>query len=222
MKKKEFVVFGLGRFGWSVATTLAESGCEVLVVDDNEEKINEIADIVTHAVKARITEGEMLKSLGIGNFDGAIIAMAEDLEASVMTTILVKELGVPYVLAKAQSDLHAKILKKVGADLIVFPEKEMGIHIANNLMMDNFFDAVELSSKYSMIEIDPLNEWSGHSLQELNLRSRYDINVICIKRNGELTITPNASEPIQKDDILMVIGNNIVLNELRQRKKKEQ
>lgn len=221
MKKKEFVVFGLGRFGWSVATTLAESGCEVLVVDDNEEKINEIADIVTHAVKARITEGEMLKSLGIGNFDGAIVAMAEDLEASVMTTILVKELGVPYVLAKAQSELHAKILKKVGADLIVFPEKEMGIHIANNLMMDNFFDAVELSSKYSMIEIDPLNEWCGHSLQELDLRNRYDINVICIKRNGDLTITPNATEPIQKDDILMVIGNNTVLNELRQRKKKE-
>ncbi|MGB4658541.1 MAG: TrkA family potassium uptake protein [Mobilitalea sp.] len=221
MRKKEFAVFGLGRFGWSVAITLAESGCEVLVVDDNEDKINEIADHVTHAVKAHIADVETLQTLGLSNFDGAIIAMGEDLEASVMTTILVKELGVPYILAKAQTDLQAKILKKVGADMVVFPEKETGIRIANNLIMGNFFDAVELSSTFSLMELDPLKEWNGHSLKDLNLRSRYKINVIGIKRNGELDIAPDADAPLTDDDSMIVIGNNETLNKLRLQKNKE-
>ena len=148
MAKKEFVVFGLGRFGTSVARTLAESGCEVLVVDDNEDKIHEIADYVTHAVCANVTDVDSLESLGISNFDGAIVAIGQNLEASVMVTILAKEAGIPYVLAKAQNDLHAKVLKKVGADMVVFPEKETGIRIANNILMGNFFDAVELSSTF--------------------------------------------------------------------------
>ena len=165
MQNKEFVVFGLGRFGTSVAITLAESGCEVLVVDDNEDKINEIAPFVTHAVRAHITDGDTLRTLGIKNFDGAVVAIGEDLEASVMTTILVKELGIPYILAKAQSEIQAKILKKVGADMVVFPEKETGVRIANNLIMGNFFDAVELSSTFSLIECDPLKDWIGKSLK---------------------------------------------------------
>lgn len=221
MQKKEFVVFGLGRFGWSVATTLAESGCEVLVVDDNEDKIKDIADIVTYAVKADVTDSETLSTLGLSNFDGAVIAMGEDLESSVMATILVKELGIPYVLAKAQTDLHAKILKKVGADMIIFPEKETGIRIANNLLMGNFFDAVELSSTFSLMELEPLDEWDRHSLKDLNLRSRYKLNVIGLKRNGELNINPDADEPISKNDVLIVIGKNEILNKLRLLKNKE-
>ena len=215
MQKKEFVVFGLGRFGWSVATTLAESGCEVLVVDESEEKIREISEIVTHAVRARITDAEVLRSLGISNFDGAVIAMAEDLESSVLTTILVKELGVSYILAKAQSEIHAKILRKIGADMIVFPEKETGIRIANNLIMGNFFDAVELSSTFSMIELALPDEWHGKTLQTLDLRNHYQINVIGLKRNGEVNITPNATLPLHKDDMLFIIGKNETLNKLR-------
>ena len=214
MVKKEFVVFGLGRFGKSVATTLADSGCEVLVVDENEDKIQEIAPDVTYAVKADVTDADALAGLGISNFDGAIVAIGENLEASVMVTILVKELGVPYVLAKAQNEIHAKVLKKVGADLVVFPEKETGIRIANNLLMGNFFDAVELSSTFSMMELDILKDWPGHSLRELNLRAKYKINVIGLKRNNQLDINPDPDMPLAKGDVVVIIGRNEVLNKL--------
>lgn len=222
MQKKEFVVFGLGRFGKSVATALAESGCEVLVVDDSEDKIKDVADVVTYAIKADVTDADALATLGISNFDGAIVAIGENLEASVMVTILVKEMGIPYVLAKAQTELHAKVLRKVGADMVVFPEKETGIRIAHNLVSGNFFDAVELSSTYSLIDIDPLDEWDGHSLKELNLRARYKINVIGIKKNEILDINPDADIPLSKEDVLVVIGENEVLNKLSEiyRKKK--
>lgn len=212
--KKEFVVLGLGRFGKSVATTLAEGGCEVLVVDDNEDIINEMADKVTYAVKADATDTDTLKTLGIGNFDGAVIGMGENLEDSVMATILVKELGIPYVLTKAQNELHARILKKVGADMVVFPEKETGIRIANNLMRDNFFDAVELSSTCSMVDVEALDSWVGKSLRELNLRARLKINVIGIKKKDNLNINPGADEAIEKGDVLVIIGNNDVLDKL--------
>ena len=215
MGKKEFVVFGLGRFGKSVALTLAESGCEVLVVDDNEEKIHDIAEYVTYAVKADVTDAETLGTLGLRNFDGAIIAIGENLEASVLVTILVKELGIPYVLAKVQTDTQAKVLKKVGADMVVFPEKETGIRIANKLVHGNFFDAIELSSTFSMMELDALPEWWGKTLSELDLRARYDINVIGIKNKGTFNFNPTANEEIDRDDILVVIGRNETLNQLQ-------
>ncbi|MEG1741298.1 MAG: TrkA family potassium uptake protein [Acetivibrio sp.] len=215
MKNKEFVVFGLGRFGKSVAITLAESGCEVLVVDNNEDKIHDIADIVTYAVKADVTDAETLSTLGIGNFDGAVIAIGEHLEASVLGTILVKEMGIPFVLAKVQTETQAKVLMKVGADKVVFPEKETGIRIANKLIHGNFFDAVELSSTYSLMEINTKEEWIGHTLKELDLRKKYDINVIGIKNDGKLNINPLAEEVISKDDVLVVIGENEQLSRLQ-------
>lgn len=214
MQKKEFVVFGLGRFGRSVATTLAESGCEVLVVDNDEDKIQAMADIVTYAVKADVCDSEIIETLGISNFDGAIVAIGESLEASVMITILVKELGIPFVLAKAQTDIHAKVLKKVGADTVVFPEKETGIRIAHNLMMGNLFNAIELSSTTSMMEIDVPQSWVGQSITELNLRAKYKVNVIGIKHNSELNINFNPEEALRKEDILIVIGKNDTLNKL--------
>lgn len=214
MQKKEFVVFGLGRFGRSVATTLAESGCEVLVVDNDEDKIQDMADIVTYAVRADVCDSEMIETLGISNFDGAIVAIGENLEASVMITILVKELGIPFVLAKAQTDIHAKVLKKVGADTVVFPEKETGIRIAHNLMMGNLFNAIELSSTTSMMEIDVPDSWDGQSITELNLRAKYKVNVIGIKHKSDLNINPDPEEQLSKDDILIVIGKNDTLNKL--------
>lgn len=215
MKNKEFVVFGLGRFGKSVAITLAESGCEVLVVDNNEDKIREIADIVTYAVKADVTDAETLSSLGIGNFDGAVIAIGEHLEASVLGTILIKEMGIPFVLAKVQTETQAKVLMKVGADKVVFPEKETGIRIANKLIHGNFFDAVELSSTYSLMEINAKSEWDGHTLKELDLRKKYDINVIGIKNDGKLNINPLAEQILSGDDVLVVIGENEQLTKLQ-------
>lgn len=215
MAKKEFVVFGLGRFGTSIAKTLSDGGCQVMVVDDDEDKIHEIADSVTYAVKADVTDADALASLGISNYDGAIIAIGKNLEASVMVTILVKEMGVPYVLAKAQNELHGKVLKKVGADMVIFPEKESGIRIANNLMMGNFFDAVELSANFSMMDLDIPEDWIGHSLKELNLRARKKINVIAVKRKDHLNINPEVDEPLEKDDVLVVIGKNEILNKLK-------
>lgn len=214
MAKKEFVVFGLGRFGKSVALTLADSGCEVLVVDSDEDAIQEMADFVTYAVKADVTDIDVLSTLGISNFDGAIVGIGSDLEASVMVTILTKELGIPYVLAKAKTDLHAKILKKVGADAVVFPEKETGVRIAHNLLLGNFFDAVELSSTYSMMELDTPDEWDGKNMIELDLRAKYKINVIGIKRKNDLDINPAADKKLKKDDVLIVIGENEMLDKL--------
>lgn len=214
MSKKQFVVFGLGRFGNSVAITLAKSGCDVLVVDDNQDNINEVADYVTHAVKADVTDKEVLESLGIGNFDAAIVGIGQSLETSVMVTIIAKELGVPFVLAKALTDLHAKVLKKVGADMVVFPEKETGIRIAHNLIRANFFDTVELSSTYSLVEFEALKGWNGHTLSSLNLRAKYKINVIGIKRGDSLDINPEPDAIIQEGDILVFIGSNDTINKL--------
>lgn len=213
-KRKEFVVFGLGKFGTSVARALADNGCQVMAVDSDARLVEEIAENVTYAVCTDVTDADAIHSLGIRNFDGAIVAIGENLEASVLVTIISKELGIPYVLAKAQSELQAKVLKKVGADKIVFPEKETGIRIANNLVSDNFFDAIELSSKYSMMDLDVPEEWVGKSLRELNLRATKKINIIGIKQKEEFEITPDPDAPLGADDVLVIIGRNQTLSKL--------
>lgn len=214
MARKEFVVFGMGRFGSSVAKTLSENGCQVLAVDMDQSKIELIADAVTYAVCTDVTDVDAIHSLGISNFDGAVIAIGGSLEASVMVTILAKELGIPYILAKARNELHAKILKKVGADMVVFPEKETGIRIAHNLMEGNLFDAIELSTQYSMMDFSVPEDWIGKSLRELNLRAAKKINVIGLRRDGKLDITPEADMPLESDDVLIIIGKNHALSKL--------
>lgn len=212
--RKEFVVFGMGKFGLSVAKALADNGCQVMAVDSEQSKVEEIAESVTYAVCTDVTDAEAIHSLGIRNFDGAIVAIGENLEASVLVTIIAKEMGIAYVLAKAQSELQAKVLKKVGADKIIFPEKETGIRIAHNLVSGNFFDAIELSAKYSMMDLDLPNEWIGKTLRELNLRATKKINIIGIKRNGEFEITPDPDAPLQQGDVLVIIGKNQTLSKL--------
>lgn len=219
MEKKEYVVFGLGRFGNSIATALAEGGCNVLVVDQNYDKVQEMADVVTYAVQGDVTDSELLEGLGISNFDGAIVAIGENLEASVMVTILAKELGIPYVMAKAQNELHSKVLKKVGVDCVVFPEKDTGVRMAHKLIMGNSFNAIELSSKFSIMELDVPIEWDGHSLKELNIRVKHNINVIGIKRESELDINPSPGKKLLQGDTLVVIGDNDVLNRLKSKQK---
>lgn len=214
MDKKEFIVIGLGRFGMSMAKTLAQNDCEVLVLDHDEEKTKAMAEVVTCAVTGDVTDPEVLSGLGIRNFDGAIVAIGTDLEASIMATMLVKELGIRHILAKAQSEIHAKVLRKVGADMVVFPEKEMGIRYANNLIHGNFFDAVELSPDYSMMEINVRREWEGKSLKELNLRAKYKINVIGIKKEEGFDVSPDAEEALSQNYVLIAIGRNEVLNKL--------
>lgn len=218
MDKREFIVIGLGRFGTSMARTLAQNNCEVLVLDHDEEKTKAMADIVTCAVTGDVTDPEVLSGLGIRNFDGAIVAIGKDLEASIMAAMLLKEMGIRHVLAKAQSDIHAKVLRRVGADMVVFPEKEMGIRYANNLIHGNFFDAVELSPDYSMMELNMRREWVGKSLKELNLRAKYKVNVIGIKKEDGFDVSPDAEEVLGQNYILIAIGRNEILNKLAERR----
>ncbi len=214
MGKKEYIVIGLGQFGMSIAQTLMQNDCEVLVLDINEKRTRAIADSVTCAVTGNVMDAELLAGLGIRSFDGAVIAIGENMEASIMATMVVNELGVPHILAKAQSELHAKILRKVGADRVVLPEWEMGIRYANNMVHDNFFDAVELSPDISMMEINVRREWEGKSLKQLNMRAKYKINVIGIKSEDGFDVNPDPDEPLNANSKLVSIGRNEVLNKL--------
>ena len=168
---KQFVVIGLGRFGESVAKTLYSLGHDVLAIDMDEDSVQEISDSVTHAVQMDATDESALKTLGLRNFDVAVVTIGSNIQASVMITLLVKELGVKYIIAKGQSDLHAKVLYKIGADRVILPEKDMGIRVAHNIASSNILDYIELSEDYSILEIRALSIWVGKSLKELKLRS---------------------------------------------------
>ena len=214
MKEKSYAVIGLGQFGMSVAETLAESDCDVLAIDAREENIQEIADTVTYAVRADVREPEVLRALGVQNVDVAVIAVAENMEASIMATMQAKELGVPYVLAKAMNALHGKILEKIGADRVIYPEQSMGLRVARNLMSGGFLDVFELSTEFSMAEFPVPTEWIGKSLQELQLRESHDINIIAIKVGDDVEINLDPVKPLEADWHLMAIGKNKVLERL--------
>ncbi|WP_028830185.1 potassium channel family protein [Proteocatella sphenisci] len=209
-----YVVIGCGRFGSAVAKTLYSLGKEVLALDMSMDIIQNIADNVTQAVQVDATDETTLKSLGIRNYDVAIISVASDLEASIMATIIVKELGVPYVLCKAKNELQAKVLYKVGADRVVFPERDMGIRIAHNLVSKNVLEFVELDPKYSIMEILASDNWNGKSLLELNFRARYGINIVAIKRGMDVNISPESDDKVRSKDILVVIGEIKTINRL--------
>ena len=206
MVKKQYVVIGLGRFGSSVAKTLYELDNDVLAIDSDEAIIQEIADSVTHAVQLDATDEAALRSLGIRNFDVAVVTIGEHIQSSVMATLLVKELGVKYIIAKAQNDLHAKVLYKIGADRVVLPEKDMGIRVAHNLVSTTILDYIELSPDYSIVEIACPKEWHGKDLKELNLRARYGVNVMAVKSESEVNIAPGAEDVIKENDIIVAIG----------------
>lgn len=207
--KKQFVVIGLGRFGRSVATALSRAGNDVLGVDTSEVLVEDMAPFVTHAVQADATDEKALKALGISNFDVAVIAIGGDIQASIMVTMLCKEQGVPKVVVKAQSDIHAKVLERIGADRIVFPERDMGNKVALNLASENIIDFIEVSPDYSLMEVDTVKSWVGKTLTELKFRQLYNVNIIAIKNeSGEININPAAADKIETDDSLIVVGSN--------------
>lgn len=208
MSRKSFAVIGLGKFGHAVAVTLAHLNCEVMVVDIDEDKIADIADRVTYAMRADITEQGVLQKLGITNVDVVVIAIADNLEASIMSTIFAKEVGVPFVLVKAMSELHARILKKIGADKIVFPEAEMGARVARNLISGGFMDFFELSPKFSMVEMAIPYEWIGKSLIELNLRDKYGVNVVGVKEDDEVRVNIDPQIPLKEGWSMILVGEN--------------
>jgi trk system potassium uptake protein TrkA len=206
---KQFAIIGLGRFGSSIAKTLYQMGHDVLAIDNDPEEVQEISDYVTHAVQADATDEVTLNTLGIRNFDVAVITIGTDIQSSILITLLCKEMGVKYVLAKAQNELHAKVLYRIGADKVVFPERDMGSRVAHNLVSSNILDYIELAPDYSLVEVVPNPEWEGRNLRQLNIRAKYGVNVIAIKReNGKVNVAPQAEDVVQKNDILVVIGNN--------------
>lgn len=204
--KKEFVVIGLGRFGGSIVTELVHQGAEVMAIDKHPERVDEFAAIATQAVVADTTDESVLKSLGIRNFEHVIVAIGDDIQSSILTTLMLKEIGVQKITVKAQNDYHEKVLRKIGADHVVHPERDMGIRIANNMMSNNVLDYLELSDEHSIMEIKVNNQLEGHTIIGLDIRARYGINIVAIKRETDIIVSPQADEVIHEGDILIVIG----------------
>lgn len=189
-------------------------GHDVLAIDSDEEAVQSMAKDVTHVVQADATDEETLREVGIRNFDVVIVAIGDDIQASILVTVLLKELGVKHVITKAQTELHGKVLHKVGADKVVFPERDMGTRLALNLISSNILDNIQLSPDYSIVEVSTRKEWHGRTLRELNLRSRLGIYVLAIKRESELLVAPAAEDTVQVGDILIVVGRNTDVDQL--------
>lgn len=212
---KSYAVFGLGKYGLSVATELVNNGADVLAIDSDQNIVNSAAQEIPFCKCADVTDLEVLKQLGIANVDVVIVAMANNLESSVMSVMLCKELGVKTVLAKCSSEINKKVLSKVGADKVVFPEKESGIRLAKNLLSSGFVDVVELSNDVSIVELDVKPEWVDKTLVELNLRKKYSINVIAIRKANDLQIDVDPNLKLEKDMQLVIITNASKLSKIK-------
>jgi trk system potassium uptake protein TrkA len=206
--KKQFAVIGLGRFGGSVCRTLVELGHEVLAIDTDESKVSHFANIVTQAVQLDSTDEVALREIGIRNFNHVIVAIGDNIQASILTTLILKDLDLPFITVKAQSDYHEKVLSKIGATKVIHPERDMGVRIAHNLISDNVLDFIELSPDYSLVEIKASEKMIGKSLLQLNIRAKYGCNIMAVKSDDDLNISPRAEDIIQRNDILVVIGSN--------------
>mgnify|MGYP003292837801 CR=1 FL=1 len=213
--KKTYAVFGLGRYGIAVARELVSSGMEVIAVDADERIVNAAADELPICKCADVTDPDVIRQLGISNVDVVIIAMATNLEASVMAITLCKEIGVKTVIAKSANAMHQKILKRVGADTVVFPENESGIRLARNLLSSGFVDMVSLAKNVSMIEMNVRQEWVGKNLIQLNLRKKYSINVVAIHRDDAVSVDIDPNAPLKKEEKLIVIANTEKLSRLK-------
>ena len=218
--KKSYAIFGLGRYGIAVARELIRSGADVLAVDINEENVNDAIAEIPLCKCADVTDANVIDKLGIANFDVVIIAMASNLEASVMATTLCKEVGVKRVIVKCANEMHQKILNRIGADEVVFPENESGTRLAKNLLSGGFIDMVELSDEIAVLNIDVTDDWCGKTLAELNLRKKYSINIIAINHNGNISIDINPTIPLEKGmELVVVIGVNKIEKLLKGLKK---
>ena len=205
--KKTYAVFGLGRYGIAVARELVENGMEVIAVDVHQNIVNDAAAYLPVCKCADVTDAEVISRLGIGSIDTVIVCMAGNLEASVMAVTLCKEAGVKNVIAKCANEMHQKILRRVGADQVVFPENESGIRLAKNLLSSGFIDMISLSKDVSMVEINVKEEWIGKNLIELSLRRKYGFNIVAIKKGDRVNVDINPEQIIDADTSLIVIAN---------------
>jgi trk system potassium uptake protein TrkA len=208
MGLNQFVIIGLGRFGSSIGRELIKLGYEVLGVDRDEEKVQELSSVLTHVVVADATEEEVLRSIGARNFDCGVVAIGDDIQASILATILLKDLGVKKVVAKAVSDLHGRVLERVGVDRIVYPERDMGIRVAHQLVSPNLLDYIELSKKYTIAELAVPQCLSGKSLNDVNPRGRFGCSIVAINKPKGIIIAPVAKDILTTDDVMVVIGTN--------------
>lgn len=204
-----FLIVGLGRFGSALATELYHLGNDVVIIDDDEDKVQDLADSVTQAVTGNARDAEAIKAIGGKEFDCAVVACASDVGNSALITLNLKEMGIPKVVAKANGPIHRKVLEKIGADLVVVPEKEMAEKLAQNLSNNDVLNYIELSEEYSIVEIRLPASWAGKSIIELNIRAKYNLNVLAIRSEGEdLTIAPGIDYHFKKTDSLLVLGAN--------------
>jgi len=207
---KSYLVVGMGRFGSTVALRLQELGNEVLIIDENAEFIQRMADRVTYAVVGDARDEEVLRSLGVQNFECAIVAIGGDLAASILITLNLKSMGVPQVICKAPNDLYKRALEKVGADRVVIPEREMGIKLAQNLVSSSVLDYIELSRECGIAEIVTPPAWAGKTVRELNIRAKYGVNIIALRNGTSDSITVNLGPEyvLKADDVMVILGNN--------------
>lgn len=212
--KKQFIVVGLGRFGFNLTTTLIENGHEVLAVDRDNELVQDIAPYATHAVCADCTDEVVLQELGVSNFSHAVVAIGDDLQASIMTTLLLKELKVPHVIAKARDAKHGTVLKKIGADQIIYPERDMAVRLANQLSSSRLIDYIELSDEYNLVEMYAPTAMCGLSLAKLNIRARFGCTILAIKSAEGMNISPRAEDTINEGDILLLVGSDVDIHQL--------
>ena len=213
--KKTYAVFGLGRYGTAVARELVDNGMEVIAIDHDQKIVNDSSVYLPVCKCADVTDAEVISRLGIGNIDTVIVCMASNLEASVMAVTLCKEAGVNTVIVKCANEMHQKILLRVGADQVVFPENESGIRLAKNLLSSGFIDMISLSKDVSMVEIDVKNEWLGKNLIELNLRKKYGFNIVAIKKGDRVNVNVNPEQVLDTETTLIVIANTSKLGRLK-------
>ncbi|MGM8366229.1 potassium channel family protein [Virgibacillus sp. W0181] len=204
--KREYAVIGLGRFGGSICKELSVEGMPVLAIDNDPQKVNEYKNIASHAVIADSTDEAALKELGIKNIDHVIIAIGDNIQASILTTVILTDFGIKRITVKAQNDYHEKILNKIGADHVVHPERDMGKRIAHSLISSNILDYLELSDDHSIVEVKAGKKMVGKTLIDLDIRANYGCNVVAIKSNKDINVSPSADYSLKDDDILIVIG----------------
>ena len=207
--KREFAVIGLGRFGGSICEELSIEGMDVLAIDINQQKINEFKNIASHAVISYSTDESVLKDLGINNIDHVIVAIGDNIQASILTTVILTDLNVKKITVKAQNDYHEKILKRIGADHVVHPERDIGRRLAHSLISSNILDYLELSEDHSMVEVKAGKNLVGKTLIELDIRANYGCNVVAIRRGKQMNVSPSAEDKLREDDVLVVIGADV-------------
>lgn len=212
---KSYLVVGLGRFGAEVARKLCQLGSEVLAMDTNNDLVQQISADVTHAVVADARDKDVLKALGVRNFDSAVVAIGNDLAASVLAVMNLKELGIPHIVCKAHDETHRQVLMKLGADQVVIPEKEHAARLARSLSSHNVLDYIELSGDYGIIEVPAPRNWAGKTLKELNVRAKLGLNIIAVKHDGEINVSPTAEYAISGGDILVALGDAIALEKVQ-------